>query len=130
MHRSIATFLLLLLGSLTVACAGDPDLAASAGSLEEDVGPAIERVRWVAARPGCEGAGGSLVLHAAATEPLLGVLVDTDGAIVCVDAMALLQEERGPTPTALSFPDPTPTPILRGPHEDPTPTPIVEPDLP
>lgn len=126
MRSSIAT-LLLLVGTLT-ACAGDPDLTASAASLEVpevEVGPAIERARWSAAVAGCEGAGPS-ALHAAATEPLLGVLVDSHGAVVCVDAMALLRQERSTRAhVPSSHPDPTPTPVVLGPHEDPTPTPTL-----
>lgn len=122
MRSSIVALLLLSVS----ACAGDPDLAARAASLEVEVGPAIERARWGAATPGCEGAGASLSLHAAATEPLLGVLVDARGAVVCVDAMAVLRRERATRAyVPPSHPDPTPTPILLGPYEDPTPTPAT-----
>lgn len=132
MRRSIVPFLLLV--SLA-ACAGDPDLAGSTGSLEArelEVGPAIERARWVPAPAGCEDAGATSALHRAAGEPLLGVLLDARGAVVCVDALGLLIRERVARPLVHTAPhrDPTPTPVILGSREDPTPTPIVEPTLP
>jgi len=99
-----------------VGCAGDPDLAAMQASL--DTSP-IERALWERARPGCEDvAPGSARLHPAAGEPLLGVLLDARGRVLCVDAMSLLalQTRHDPTPTPLlplgSLRDPTPTPAL------------------
>lgn len=99
-------------------CAGDPDLGAMQAPL--DASP-IERDLWVRAPPGCEDSAlGSARLHPAAGEPLLGVLLDATGHVLCVDSMVLLAQE--------TRRDPTPTPLTPrgGPLHDPTPTPALD----
>ncbi len=107
---------LLLLLLTAPGCAGDPDVDPAQAAL--DVGPAIERSRWEGAPPGCEGQSGEgLRLAACDGAPSLGALVDFEGRVLCVDAIALLVVEARPAAITPVAGDPSPQPNRPPPPE-------------
>ncbi len=139
----------ILLLVLLAGCAGDPDLHGPGSSIDFQL-EELERSRWEAAPPGCEGIDtAGVILFSCEGEPLLGALVSGDGAVLCVDAMSLLIEELHSIMDPLAD-DPSPQPSHPGiagmepiagsadeepamvarsaTYADPTPTPVVRAD--
>lgn len=115
---------LLFLLLSAVGCAGDPDVDAAEAAL--DVGHMIERARWESAPPGCEGQRGEgLRLATCDGAPSLGALVDYEGRVLCVDAIALLVVEARPSAITPVAGDPSPQPNRPPPPEVSTTTTIA-----
>ena len=141
----------ILCALVGVACAGDPAHEQAAEASHVDV--EIPAEAWSEAEPGCEAAAEThayLRLAGCAGEPLLGALLDRDGAVVCVDSLSLLlAEQEVRVDPAAADPSPQPSrpndrrepPVTQqyrqttahqtaedGSRRDPTPTPITDPD--
>lgn len=145
MKRFIPIFVLALLSGCVgdLAVDGDPSLDGA-----PTLADTLAIGQWEEAEPGCEDAiRDDLTLYRVDEQPLLGALVDDEGKVICVDALAVLVDELEAAGALAADPSPQPShpgapdtqqtriayssmgsseaPAEGGTRSDPTPTPTV-----